>query len=80
MDFLILILVGVAAGWLAGQFMKGSSFGILGNLIVGIIGALVGGFLFRLLGFYTTGGLLSSLAVATLGAVTFLYLLRLVKK
>ena len=80
MEILWFLLIGLTAGWLAGQFMKGSSFGILGNLIVGMIGALVGGFLFRVLGLYPAGGIISSLVVATVGAVVLLYLMRLVKK
>ena len=49
MDFLWFILIGIAAGWLAGQVMKGGGFGLVGDLIVGVIGALLGGFLFGLL-------------------------------
>ena len=46
MEFVWFILIGIAAGWLAGQIMKGGGFGVLGDLIVGVIGALLGGFLF----------------------------------
>ena len=74
------ILIGLAAGWLAGKMMKGKGFGVLGNIVVGIIGALIGGFLFRLLGIYPDGGLIASLVVATVGAVVLLFLLRLIKK
>jgi uncharacterized membrane protein YeaQ/YmgE (transglycosylase-associated protein family) len=48
MEFVWFILIGLCAGWLAGQFMKGSGFGLVGNLIVGVIGALLGGFAFHL--------------------------------
>jgi uncharacterized membrane protein YeaQ/YmgE (transglycosylase-associated protein family) len=75
MDFVWFILIGIAAGWLAGQFTKGSSFGLLGNLIVGVIGALVGGLLFGLLGLEATG-LVGSLVVATVGAIVALAVLR----
>jgi len=79
-NFVWFILIGLAAGWLAGQFMKGSGFGLLGDIVVGVIGALVGGFIFDLLGIWPGGGLIGSLIVATIGAVVLLYLLRLIKK
>ena len=78
MDFAWFILIGIAAGWLAGQIMKGGGFGVLGDLIVGVIGALLGGFLFGLLGI-TTGGLLGSLITATVGAIVLIALLRVIK-
>ena len=49
MEFVWFILIGLAAGWLAGQLMKGGGFGIVGDIVVGVIGALLGGFLFRTL-------------------------------
>ncbi len=70
----IFLLIGLAAGYLAGLFMKGKSFGLLGNLIIGVIGALVGGFLLGLLGF-SAGGLIAQLVTAVLGAVVLLYTL-----
>jgi uncharacterized membrane protein YeaQ/YmgE (transglycosylase-associated protein family) len=50
MEFIWFILIGLAAGWVAGQLMKGGGFGVVGDIIVGAIGALLGGFLFRTLG------------------------------
>ena len=79
MDFIWFILIGLAAGWLAGQLVKGTSFGLLGDIIVGVIGALLGGFLFSTFGLSTGGGLLGSLIVATIGAVVLLFGLRLIK-
>jgi uncharacterized membrane protein YeaQ/YmgE (transglycosylase-associated protein family) len=76
MDFLWFILIGLAAGWLAGQWVKGSGYGVLGDIGLGILGALLGGFLFSLLGISGGGGLIGSLLVATLGAILLLYLLR----
>ena len=73
------LLIGLAAGWLAGQILKGGGFGLWGDLIVGVIGALLGGFLFGLLGI-SAGGLLGSLITATVGAIVLLLLLRLIKK
>jgi uncharacterized membrane protein YeaQ/YmgE (transglycosylase-associated protein family) len=72
------LLIGLAAGWLAGQFTKGKSFGLVNDLIVGVIGALLGGFLFSLLGLSATS-LIGSLITATVGAVAFLYILRAIK-
>ena len=54
MDILWFILIGIAAGWLAGQFMKGGGYGILGDLVVGVIGGVLGGLLFRMFGVQTT--------------------------
>jgi uncharacterized membrane protein YeaQ/YmgE (transglycosylase-associated protein family) len=79
MDFIWFILIGLAAGWLAGQLVKGGGFGLVGDIIVGIIGALLGGFLFSTFGVSTGGGLLGSLIVATIGAVVLLFGLRLIK-
>jgi uncharacterized membrane protein YeaQ/YmgE (transglycosylase-associated protein family) len=79
MDFLWFILIGIAAGWLAGQLMKGSGFGLIGDLVVGVIGALLGGFLFGLLGI-SASGRLGSLITATVGAVVLLALLRLIRR
>ncbi len=73
------LLIGLLAGWLAGQIMKGGGFGLVGDLIVGCIGALLGGFLFRMLGIASTG-LLGELIVATLGAIVLLFLLRVGRK
>ncbi len=80
MHLLWFILIGLAAGWLAGRLMKGKAFGVIGDIIVGVVGALIGGFLFRMLGFSTDGGLIGRLIVAVIGAVILLYLLRLFKK
>ena len=74
--YLIWILViGALAGWLAGQVMRGSGFGLLGDIVVGIIGSLIGGFIFGLLGIYAYG-LVGRVVMATVGAVVLLYLIR----
>ena len=72
------ILIGLAAGFLAGIVVKGHGFGIVGNIIVGIIGALLGGFLFRLLGLSATGKA-GELICAFVGAIVLLFLLKFVK-
>jgi uncharacterized membrane protein YeaQ/YmgE (transglycosylase-associated protein family) len=68
------LLIGLVAGWLAGQFMKGRSLGTTNNMIIGVLGAIFGGFLIRLLGF-SANGMLAELITATVGAVLVLYLL-----
>jgi len=80
MHLLWFILIGLAAGWLAGRLMKGKAFGVIGDIVVGVVGALIGGFVFRTLGIATGDGLIGSLIVAVIGAVILLYLLRLFKK
>lgn len=70
------LIIGVIAGWLAGQIARGGGFGLWGDLAVGIVGALVGGFVFGLLGItaYSTFG---AIVTSTIGAVLFLWLVRL---
>jgi uncharacterized membrane protein YeaQ/YmgE (transglycosylase-associated protein family) len=80
MEFVWFILVGLVAGWLAGVLVKGGGFGVIGDIIVGVLGALVGGFLFVFLGFSGGGGLLGSIVVATVGAVVLIFVLRLIKR
>jgi uncharacterized membrane protein YeaQ/YmgE (transglycosylase-associated protein family) len=75
LDLIYFLLIGLAAGWLAGTLMKGQGFGLVGNLIVGVIGAILGGLLFRLVGLAATG-LIGSLICATVGAVVLLFLLQ----
>jgi uncharacterized membrane protein YeaQ/YmgE (transglycosylase-associated protein family) len=79
MDFIIDILIGLTAGWLAGRIMKGSGYGLAGNLIVGVIGALIGPFIFALIGI-PLGGLLGELVMAIVGAVALIYVIRMVRK
>jgi uncharacterized membrane protein YeaQ/YmgE (transglycosylase-associated protein family) len=79
MYFIWFILIGLAAGWLAGQIMKGGGYGVLGDLAVGVAGALIGGFLFRLVGFAAVG-LLAKLIAATVGAVILIAGLRAIKR
>jgi uncharacterized membrane protein YeaQ/YmgE (transglycosylase-associated protein family) len=80
MDFVWLILIGLVAGWLAGVLVKGGGYGVIGDIVVGVVGALLGGWLFRTLGVSTGGGLLGAIIVATIGAVVLIIVLRLIKK
>ena len=74
MSFLWYIIVGALAGWLAGKFTKGSGFGFLMNLFIGIAGGILGGWLFSLLGI-TTGGVVGSIVTAFVGAVLLLLII-----
>lgn len=74
------LIIGIAAGWLAGRIMRGGGFGLVGDLVVGVIGALLGGWLFGVLGISAGGGLIGSLIVALIGALVLLWLLRLIKR
>lgn len=73
------LVIGIAAGWIAGLIMKGSGFGMVGDLIVGVLGAIVGGFLFSFFGI-TAGGLMGSLIMAIVGAVVFLFIASLIRR
>lgn len=77
---LIILLIGAIAGWLAGLIVKGYGFGLLGNIVVGIVGALVASFLFPAIGLSLGGGIVGSIIAATLGAVILLFLIRLIKR
>ena len=79
MHLLWFLLVGLVAGWLAGKITKGSGYGVLGDIVIGVVGAFVGGFLFRLVGI-AAGGTLGSLIVATIGAVVLVYIVRALKR
>ncbi len=74
------LIIGAIAGWLAGVVMKGGGFGLLGDIIVGVIGALLGGWLFGTFGVSLGGGLLGSILVAFIGACILLWLVRLIKR
>ena len=79
MTLLWFCLIGLVAGWLAGQLMKGGGFGLVGDLIVGVLGALLGGHLFGLMGIGSSG-LVGQLVVATVGAIVLLLIIRVVKR
>jgi uncharacterized membrane protein YeaQ/YmgE (transglycosylase-associated protein family) len=80
MEFVWFIIVGLIAGWLAGVIMKGGGYGVVGDIVVGIVGALLGGWLFSTMGVSTGGGLLGAIIVALVGAIILIFLLRLIKR
>ena len=77
MSLLWFVIIGALAGWLAGRFMKGHGFGLLGDIVVGVIGAFLGGYLFRAVGLEIGHGLIGSLIIAFTGAVVLLFVVRL---
>lgn len=79
MEFIWFIIIGLVAGWLAGVIMKGGGYGVVGDIVVGIIGAVLGGWLFSAMG-VATGGLLGAIIVATIGAIILIALLRVIKR
>lgn len=79
MEFLYFLLIGAVSGWLAGQIWKGAGFGIIGNIIVGIVGGFVGGWLAGNLGI-GGGGLLWQIIIAVGGAWLLLFIVNLIKK
>ncbi|MBA2780143.1 GlsB/YeaQ/YmgE family stress response membrane protein [Billgrantia kenyensis] len=79
MGLIAWLVIGGLAGWIAGNIMRGGGFGILPNIGVGIVGAVIGGFLFRLLGLQA-GGLIGSLVTATVGAVVLLWVISKIRQ
>lgn len=79
-DFIWFLIVGLVAGWLAGVLVKGGGFGLVGDLVIGVIGAFLGGYLFNTFGVASGGGLLGAILVATIGAVVLLFLLRIIRR
>lgn len=77
-SLLVFVAVGGIAGWLAGQIIKGRGLGLPTNILVGIIGAFVGGFLLKLVGFSATN-LLGQIVSATIGSMVLLYAARLLR-
>lgn len=76
-SLLVILFVGIVAGWLAGRFMAGGGFGLIGDLLVGLIGAFVGDWLLPQLGIHLGTGVVAAIVNAFIGAVVFLLVLRL---
>ena len=79
-SLLIIIVVGVIAGWLAGKIVRGTGFGIVADLCIGIVGALVGAWLLPRLGIQFGTGLVAAIVSATVGAVVLLLILGLFRR
>jgi len=74
------LVVGLIAGWLAGLVMKGGGYGIIVDILLGIVGGWIGGWLFGRLGIWPAGGLIGSIIVAFVGAVILVWITRLLKR
>ena len=79
MDIVIFLLIGATAGWIAGRIMEGGSFGLLGNVIVGVIGSFLGRYLGGMVGIDAEGGIFTTLLTAIVGAVILLFVVGLIK-
>ena len=79
-SLLVFLIVGAIAGWLAGLIVKGYGFGLLGNIVVGIVGAFIAGWLFPALGISLGTGIVAAIIHAVIGAVILLLLIRLIKR
>ena len=78
-SLLIILTVGLVAGWLAGQIVQGTGFGLIGDLIIGVAGAFTGGWLLPQLGIHLGSGTISGIIDATIGALILLLVVRLVR-
>jgi uncharacterized membrane protein YeaQ/YmgE (transglycosylase-associated protein family) len=78
-SLLIILVVGLIAGWLAGQIVQGTGFGIVGDLLIGIAGAFIGSWLLPQLGLHLGSGIISAIINATIGALLLLLIIRLVR-
>lgn len=79
-SLLVLILVGLVAGWLAGKIMEGTGFGVIGDIAIGIVGAFFGTWLLAMFGIFIGGGIIAAIINATIGAVVLLAIIRLVRR
>lgn len=78
-SLIIFLFIGAVAGWLAGVLFKGGGFGLLGDIILGVVGAVLGGHLMGWLGI-SAGGMIGAIFTATVGALALLFVIRMAKK
>ena len=78
-SLLVILVVGLIAGWLAGHFVRGTGFGIIADICIGIIGGLIASWLFPRLGIHLGTGMVARIIAATIGAIILLLILRLVR-
>ena len=79
-SILIILIVGAVAGWLAGLIVRGAGFGLIGDIIIGIVGAFIAGWLFPRLGVHLGAGMVGAIIHATIGAVILLLVIRLIRR
>jgi len=78
-SIIVILFVGLVAGWLAGKIVQGTGLGIIGDIVVGIAGAFISTFLFPRLGFHLGGGLVSEIIYSAIGAIILLVVVRLIR-
>ena len=78
-SILVILFVGIVAGWLAGKVVRGAGFGLLGDLVVGIVGAFIATLLFPRLGIHLGSGIVSEIIFSALGAIILLLVVRLIR-
>ena len=77
---IIILLIGAVAGWLAGQIVSGYGYGVVGNIVIGIVGAFIANLILPRVGLGMGGGIVGSIIAATIGAVILLLLIRVIKR
>jgi uncharacterized membrane protein YeaQ/YmgE (transglycosylase-associated protein family) len=77
---LVILIIGAVAGWLAGQIVRGMGFGLIGNIVVGIVGAFIASWLLPQIGIVIGGGIIGSIVNATIGAVVLLVIIGLIRR
>jgi uncharacterized membrane protein YeaQ/YmgE (transglycosylase-associated protein family) len=78
-SIIVVLFVGLVAGWLAGKIVRGTGFGVIGDILIGIAGALISSLLFPRLGIHLGTGLLSEIIYSAIGAVILLLIVRLLR-
>ena len=78
-SLIVILFVGVVAGWLAGQIVRGAGFGLIGDLLIGVVGGFIGSWLLPQLGVHLGAGILREILNATIGAILLLLIIRLVR-
>jgi uncharacterized membrane protein YeaQ/YmgE (transglycosylase-associated protein family) len=78
-SILVILLVGIVAGWLAGKVVRGTGFGLIGDLVVGVAGAFVAAWLFPRLGIHLGTGIVEEIIYSALGAIILLVIVRLIR-
>ena len=78
-SLLVILAVGIAAGWLAGQIVQGTGLGLIGDLVVGVVGAFIASWIFPQLGIHLGSGIVSAIVEAAIGAILLLAIIRLIR-
>ena len=78
-SLIVILFVGLVAGWLAGKIVRGTGFGIIGDIVVGIVGAFIASWIFPRLGFHLGSGLVGEIIYSAIGAIILLLIVRLVR-